>query len=286
MRQELSILIPTYNCYCTDLVKSLHWQLGQLDVSYEIIVADDGSPDKSFIERNKAIEALGGVNYIICPQNMGRAAIRNFLAGQAQHEWLLFIDGDVMVEHAWFVERYLKTPGQVVMGGIQVHRRNRNWLNNLRFLYETASEEKHKASQRRKHPEKAFRTTSFLVEHDIIDEHPFDEQFRHYGYEDVLFGKHIHESGIAIQHIDNPVTLTELEDNPTFMAKTEESLRTLHTFRKELRGYSTLLNYSFARPLLKPLYHIIGKTIRKNLAGNNPRLSLFNIYKLLYYSSL
>ena len=232
------------------------------------------------------IKELSNVNYIIREKNVGRASIRNFLAQQAQYEWLLFLDGDIMVERTRFIEKYLDTDFHVIVGGLQVYDRNRSLGNNLRFLYELKYQYYHGAAKRQEQPYKEFRTINFLVQRDIMLRIPFDEEFKHYGYEDVLFGKQLKEAGIRIHHISNPVMMIDFEDNPTFVSKTEESLRTLHQFRNELKGYSTLLKYEWMKPLLLPLYYLIGKLIRWNLTGNNPRLSLFNIYKLLYYSSL
>lgn len=291
MKKELSVLIPTYNCFCGDLVHSLHHIL-EMETKktegfrYEIIVADDGSTDKEIIQKNIDIKDLSHVNYIIREKNVGRACIRNFLAQQSKYEWLLFLDGDIMVERTRFIEKYLDTDFHVIVGGLQVYDRNRSMENNLRFLYELRYQYYHSASKRQEEPYKEFHTVNFLVQRDIILQHPFDEQFKHYGYEDVLFGKRLQEAGIRIHHISNPVMMTEFDDNETFVNKTEESLRTLHEFRKELKGYSTLLKYEWMKPLMKPLYYVVGKPIRWNLKGNNPRLSLFNIYKLLYYCSL
>ena len=291
MKKELSVLIPTYNCFCGDLVHSMHHILEQETKKlegfrYEIIVVDDGSTDKEMIEKNQDIKELSNVNYIIREKNVGRASIRNFLAQQAQYEWLLFLDGDIMVERTRFIEKYLDTDFHVIVGGLQVYDRNRSLGNNLRFLYELKYQYYHGAAKRQEQPYKEFRTINFLVQRDIMLRISFDEEFKHYGYEDVLFGKQLKEAGIRIHHISNPVMMIDFEDNPTFVSKTEESLRTLHQFRNELKGYSTLLKYEWLKPLLLPLYYLIGKLIRWNLTGNNPRLSLFNIYKLLYYSSL
>ena len=291
MKKELSVLIHTYNCFCGDLVHSLHHIL-ELEVKkgngfrYEIIVADDGSTDKSMIEQNLDIKNLSNVNYIIREENVGRACIRNFLAQQAQYQWLLFLDGDIMVERTRFIEKYLDTDFHVIAGGLQVYDRNRSLGNNLRFLYEKRYLYKHGISYRQQNPYKEFHTVNFLVERDIMLRIPFDEEFKDYGYEDVLFGKQLKEAGITIHHMANPVIMIHFDENPVTVDKVEESLRTLHKFKDELSGYSTLLRYTWLKPLLKPLFYIIGKPIQWNLKGNNPKLSLLNIYKLLYYSSL
>ena len=78
-KQELSVLIPTYNHVCVPLVKQLAQLLQISAVSYEIIVADDGSTDVETVAENKTINDLPHCRYIIRQANVGRAAIRNFL---------------------------------------------------------------------------------------------------------------------------------------------------------------------------------------------------------------
>ena len=47
MLKSLSILLPTYNCNCVKLVTELHRQCVESKVDFEIIVADDCSPDNT-----------------------------------------------------------------------------------------------------------------------------------------------------------------------------------------------------------------------------------------------
>ena len=286
MKKELSVLIPTYNSNCSDLVFSVHGMLKQMNIPYEIIVADDGSTDEESVNSNRSIEKLENVKYIIRKENVGRACIRNFLAQQAQYKWLLFLDADVTIDRSRFIQKYLEQNFDVILGGIIVVKRVKKLENNLRYIVESKYMESSTTAKRLRKQAKEFHTANFLVKRDIILKVPFNENFKHYGYEDVLFGKELNNNGYHIHHINNPVTLIDFEENERFVEKTEESLRTLHEFKNELKGYSALLKYAWLKPVLKPLYHIIGKPIRNNLAGNNPKVSLFNIYKLLYYCSL
>ncbi len=91
MINTLSILIPTYNNVCIELVRSLQAQASLLsspsesssessDFKYEILVADDGSTDKATIEGNRIINTLPHCRYMEREKNVGRAVIRNFLA--------------------------------------------------------------------------------------------------------------------------------------------------------------------------------------------------------------
>ena len=90
--KDISILIPTYNHTCVELVRTLQQQARQLPVSYEIIVADDGSTLASTIQANRAVNDYPNSRFIERQANAGRAAIRNYLAGQASMPWVLFID--------------------------------------------------------------------------------------------------------------------------------------------------------------------------------------------------
>jgi len=285
----LSILLPVYNCSCVALVTELQRQCVECGTEFEIIVADDGSSVASYIEHNLRIERLDGVRYITRKQNVGRSAIRNFLISQAQGEWLLFIDGDLTLDNSHFIRRYLQAKSNVVVGGIRIGGDPNRWKNNLRYHYEKAYEQKNTPQDRQCHATKHFRTTNFLAHKDIMMEHSFDENFVQYGYEDVLFGKSLAMDHIAITHIDNPITLDFFESNSEFLDKTEQSLRTLYTFRNQLKGYSKLLETAekikklHLQKLVNAAYFLVGQRIKKHLQGNNPSIFLFNVYKLMYY---
>lgn len=299
MTKSISILIPCYNCRCKKLVETLSVLLknekekaASETFGYEILVADDGSTDNGIIEENKQIDNIHNCRYIIRDKNAGRAAIRNFLVQEAEYDRLIFIDSDMTINNGKFIENYMQHDGDVIVGGIKTGGNQQLLKNNIRYKYEKASERVRSSQQRQTKAHKEFRTTNFLIKKDIITAHPFNENFIHYGYEDVLLGKTLNEHNIDIRHIDNPVVLDDYEDNATFIDKTEEALRTLHIFRNELKGYSTLLDYAGKissyglSGIISAFYRIAGKGIRRNLTGNRPILFLFNIYKLCYYISL
>lgn len=292
MKKQLSILLPTYNCRCVELVQELHRQCEEEQnlTDYEIIVADDCSSEQTFVVENSAIEELYHVSYIKRTTNIGRSAIRNFLASLAHYEWLLYIDGDLSLSNPNFISNYLSTQGLVIVGGIEIENNDDKWKDNLRYRYERKCEALHNAFHRQQHPTKEFRTTNFLISKQVIQECPFDEHFKHYGYEDVLFGKNISQKGYNIVHIDNPILLNDFEDNYHFLLKIEESCRTLFCFRNELQGYSTLIDYaqklSWLQPLIKKCYPLFGLHIKSKIICNKPSVLWFNIYKLLYYIHL
>lgn len=300
MKNELSILIPCYNCRCGKLVNMLHALLKKEEerhgceaFRYEIIVADDGSTDTASIEENKHINSLDNCRYVIREKNTGRSAIRNFLAREAKYKWLLFMDSDMAVRNGNYIARYISSDdSHVVYGGYSINGDSGKLKGNLRFAYEKRCEAKHTCTERGKHPYKDFHTSNFLVRRDIMLTHPLDERFRHYGYEDVLWGKTLKDNNVKIMHLDNPLSFEKFENNSNFISKTEEGLTTLHCFSKELEGYSDIIRHTNTLrklkliPLMASAHNMLSKHIKSNLQGNNPSLKLFFIYKILFFCNL
>ena len=289
----LSILIPTYNDLCVRLVDDLRQQAEAAGFDYEILVADDGSTDADVIAENSEINQWPHCQYLRQSQNIGRAAIRNHLARQARYDHLLFIDSDMTLVRPDYLSRYVSTAGDdVIDGGVCIGGDADALKGNLRYRYEKAAEHEHTAEKRRLHPYQDFHTANFLIRRDLMFAHPFDERFRHYGYEDVLFGKQLRADRIAITHIDNPLGFCTFEPNPDFVSKTEEGLRTLCQFRHELRGYSRMLTFAdgiHIPPILwiiRLSHRLFGTPIRRNLCGHHPNLRLFGLYKLGYFLTL
>ena len=157
---------------------------------------------------------------------------------------------------------------------------------------ERAEAPKHTAPERQKTPYQHLHTANLLIRRDLILQYPFDERFRHYGYEDVLLGKTLRKHHVPITHIDNPLGFSTFEDNATFVAKTEEGLRTLHTFRNDLRGYSRLLtladgiHLSIVRWLICRFHTLFNKIERRILCSAQPNLTIFKLYRLGYFLCL
>lgn len=294
MINSLSILIPTYNNVCLELVKSLQAQAAALpDFEYEILVADDGSTDRLTIYENREIRSLPYCRYIEREKNVGRAAIRNFLAEKALHPWLLFIDSNMQVIHPQYLTTYLQSEeSDVIYGGYQIKRNDEKYQHNLRYIFECIGTQNADYKQRQANPYGDFHTSNFIAKRSIMLKYPFDERFFHYGYEDVLWGKTLKDNEISIHHVDNPLGYEHFIGNMSFINKTEESLHTLYQFRKELQGYSKIISYAnkvkgwhLYAPCQR-LFPLLSLPIKARLTGNKPSIFLFNIYKLLYYIHL
>ena len=289
----LSILIPTYNDLCVKLVGDLRQQAEQTGIGYEILVGDDGSTDHEVVSENRQIDQWAHCRYLVQPQNTGRAAIRNRLAREARYDWLLFVDSDMTMVRPDYIGQYVaQDNADVVDGGVTIGGDAEVLKQNLRYLYEKASEHEHTAEMRQKKPYQDFHTANFLIRRDLMLSHPFDERFRYYGYEDVLFGKQLRADHIAIKHIDNPMGFCTFESNPDFVSKTEEGLRTLYQFQSELRGYSRLItlvegiHIPLILSLIRLSHRLFSGLIRHNLCGRHPSLKLFKFYKLGYYTTI
>lgn len=308
---KISILIPTYNDSCLALAKSLQSQIDSLKTTkfgidslkttkfgcpneicdIEVIIADDCSTNAEIIAENSLISSLPNCRLIRPDHNLGRAAIRNFLADNAKGKWLLFIDGDLKVKKENFLQNYINAIQEenvkVVYGGYSIEGSDQELQGNLRYKVERAAEPKKTLSARLQHPYNHFHTANFLISSDIFHSIRFNEQIKLYGFEDVLFGKQLKEAGIKIKHIDNPVYFVDFETNAEYLRKTEESIKTQQQFADLIGDYSTLIHTHRTIKnlhltwLLTIINKCFGNKIKANILGNNPSLFAFKLYKLL-----
>ena len=291
MKQEVSILIPTYNHRCFPLVKELARQASLLErLRWEIIVAEDGSTDERAIEANAQVNSIAHCRQLVLPGNLGRAAIRNYLASRARHSWLLFIDSDMSISLEDYLLRFLSTKGEVVYGGYHVAEKSN--LPCLRYRYERAAERSRELSRRLSRPYHAFRACNFMASGEVMRRYPFDERFSHYGFEETMLAKTFMRHHVPVSHIDAPVDFDCQESNLSFIEKTEEAMRTLHRFETELADMSTLLALArrierlhLSRPL-RFFHHCLGTAMRNALVSKQPPLWQFHLYKLGYLMSI
>ncbi len=294
MLSILSILIPAYNQSCLELVRSLQQQCLAEGLSYEILVADDGSTDVSALRENRLVGELPNCRVLLSPQNRGRAATRNRLVRESHGDYLLFIDSDAQVLRADFIHRYasLWPTFAVVCGGILHPGKLPGPEVALRYFYEKACEPHFTAQARRRHPYQCLRSFNIMLPRQVALRYPFDENVRTYGYEDTLLGRAYERDGIVVLHIDNPLLNSDLEDNATFLEKTRESMRTLLQTEEQMQGYSSLLaayhrlqKLCLARPLAA-LYRLCHRAVEHNLLGKRPSVRLLQLYKLAYFCEI
>lgn len=302
---DLSILLPSYNNVCVSLVQVLQRQAdalrGKLDkpFRYEIIVADDGSTDAACIDANRVIGDMLHCRYLRMEQNVGRAQIRNVLISESRGDYVLLIDSDLFLCDDNYLYKYATSTADVVYGGTRIggegfamvdnEANTENLKGNLRYIYEKKAEPSHRAAFRQLRPNQEISVCNLYARRDIMEAHPFDSRFKAYGYEDVLFGKRLAESGIEVTHIDNPVLINEFESNSVFVKKTEEAILTLCRFEQDLEGYSNLktkvttLGRYIPLSLFRLWHRIMKNKEKRNLTGSKPSLLLFKLYKLGFF---
>ena len=302
---DLSILLPSYNNVCVSLVQVLQRQADALrgrlgkPFRYEIIVADDCSTDAACIDANRVIGDMLHCRYLRMEQNVGRAQIRNVLISESRGDYVLLIDSDLFLCDDNYLYKYATSTADVVYGGTRIggeglamvdnEANTENLKGNLRYLYEKKAEPSHRAAFRQLRPNQEISVCNLYARRDIMEAHPFDSRFKAYGYEDVLFGKRLAESGIEVTHIDNPVLINEFEPNSVFVKKTEEAILTLCRFEQDLEGYSNLktkvttLGRYIPLSLFRLWHRIMKNKEKRNLTGSKPSLLLFKLYKLGFF---
>ena len=290
----LSILIPVYNYNCVALVKALQQQAENCNIDYEILVADDGSDNAAIVCQNREINAIPHSHYHEMGKNHGRSWIRNWLVGQSQGAYLLFIDSDAEICNAHFVGNYLRhvEKGAVICGGILHPEEEPSPTRRLRYRYEKAMEPCFTAERRNQHPYANLRTFNFMMPREVALSHPFDESITLYGYEDTLLGSQFEKEGIKVVHIDNPLINADIEENLRFLEKTEESMLSLYQLKDKMRNHSRLLaSYEKIKRfkldvLLRILFPLLRPLLKWHLTGNHPSVIAFQFYKLAYYCTL
>lgn len=306
--KKLSICIPVYNYDCSALVKSL---LDLMDAGMELLVGDDGSTP-SFSQRygptleeytHSTLQTKGFQpqwRVVTAEENIGRAAIRNLLADEANGEWLLFMDCDAKLPDKLFLERYLAeirdmdedAPFDVLCGGTASPDVCPSPAVSLRWTYENRYWNRQSVTQRQAAPYLSFTTFNFVVRLKTFECIRFNEACKGYGHEDTLFGNDLKMATVPVRHIANPLIHMGLDSNEAFLLKTEEQLRGLLRFKHELAAnYTLLIYYARAKRLkmawtLRLWHRLFAGIERRNLLSDHPSLRLFALYKLGYFATI
>jgi glycosyltransferase involved in cell wall biosynthesis len=295
----LSILIPVYNYQITDLIIDLYKQIEENLVHAEIIIVDDAST--LFVDENSKLNDLENVRYEKLENNIGRSAIRNYLASKAQYDYLLFIDCDAKVNNSNFIKNYVKSINEnkeVVCGGLEYehtapkdHKLYFRWYYGIKREYRTVN-------IRIENPYKSFTSFNFLIQKVIFQAIKFDEKLTTYGHEDTLLGIELKKQNRNITHIDNPLLHDGLEETDIFIHKTEQSVKNLKylldnctdkealVYSIKLLKYVRIINKIRIAFLLKLCFKAFNSIIFSNLRTQGPSLKLFDLYKLCYYFSI
>ena len=288
----LSILIPTYHYNAYPLAQELERQARQANFEYELICVDDGSLSELNIE-NQKINSLVNCKFIEAKKNIGRTANRQFLAKQAQYNWLLFLDADVLPKNPNFLNTYLneiRSQADAVFGGFAYLESSYNKNKSLRYTFGKQREEVD-ASIRNKTPYKVTISANFLVKKVVYLELINQNTESGYGM-DYLLGALLKKNKVKVRHINNEVFHFGIDENIAFLKKTEHAMQTLSKLKKSKQIKSNDISLLKAYNLLKLFYlqRTFGKLmtyfdfkIKKSFTQKDPNLFLFDLYRLGYF---
>ncbi len=284
----LSILIPVYNFDIRPLVRDLQQQAAQLAMPVEILCFDDASESK-FQGQNAAVSELPGVYYHLLPNNLGRARIRNLLAREAQHDYLLFLDCDSAVPDSSYLRTYADAlaPDTLLYGG-RVYQAEPPSDPALLLHWEYGRRrEALSAEERQEQPYHSFMTNNFLIPRQLFQAIGFDERLRQYGHEDTLFGMELRQRAVPIKHLDNPLLHSGLEPAEAFLHKSQQALENLAFLHLQGSGiearlltWALRLRRSSGAQLLLGAWPLLEPALRRQLCSSWPQLRLFDLYKL------
>src|SRR5699024_10012922 len=222
----LSILIPVYDYDVRNLVKILHRQATAEEISFEIILADDASPNTVLRKRNQSCRSIENCQIFEFDQNRGRTATRHFLAQKANGDWLLFLDADVKPLTNRFIRRInaeLKNT-DVIFGGIAYARKTPGPQKILRWKYGKIRESK-SVEMRKENPYYSLVSGAFCIQRKLFLSLNLHLK-KNYGL-NIFFINQRKRKNAKVKHIDIPEVHYELESNAVFLKKTEQSLKTL-----------------------------------------------------------
>lgn len=287
----LSILLPTYDRDMLPLVEVLHQQCIEAAYPFEILVFDDAS-HSHWNPSNEKINSWPHCQFISHTENKGRAANRNALATAAKGTHFLFLDGDMMPQHADFILRYLKAIQEhnIVFGGIAYQTEKPTANFRLRWIYGKKREEI-PVEKRQINPYATCLTSNLCIERKVFEAVQFNPTIASYGYEDLLFVKGIANTGQTITHIDNPALHLGLEENEVFLEKTKQALENAKKMVqkgwitskdiKALKWHKRILQWRL-KPILYPILLLLAPQMKRNLRSSKPNIRIFDLYKLFY----
>ena len=288
----LSILIPSFNWDCTTLIHDL---LEQIPQDAEIIVGNDKSTSEEVIKAYQKIAGMKQCRVFEPTENLGRSRIRNRLFELSSGKWILFIDCDTKVDSTDFIQKYLdaieKTPADIYYGGMKNTMECPKGCE-LRWTYETKAAERLTLAYRQAHPFDSMTTQNFMISREAFIQTGFMEEITEYGYEDTVLFSQLESMGKKVCHIENRLIHLDIDTNSSFLAKTRQALRTLHSLPEDIRPktrmtktYDLLRKWHLHRAFAL-LHLLLLPVTRRFLCSRFVSLKLFQLYKLGYFCGL
>ncbi len=287
------MLIPSFNNDLRPLIGELFRQCTEANITFEILAADDASQlyiPNPIAHINASLNQSDNIKFLQLQDNLGRSQIRNYLASLARYPWLLFLDGDVMVNNPMFIKNYLHTiPHHPCVYGSCSYppiKPARPFLLHWKYGREIESAP---MSARLREPHLHFRSVNFLCSRDLITRIPFPNAIRSYGFEDTAWANDLKRQDISMLPIDNPVIHYGLDPCEQFLQKKDEALKNLVSLENQQIHLNTRLQrwyFQYRRARWMPAFECLCRRIEKpvrSLLNHLPSLLLFRIFQLARY---
>ncbi|WP_445721875.1 glycosyltransferase family 2 protein [Flavobacterium sp.] len=291
----LSILITIYNYNLFPLVQELHKQCIECNIDFEILTQDDASNSVYNIE-NLKIDSLSNCRFFILDKNVGYRENKNILVQKSKYNYLLILDGDCKITNPKFIKNYLDYCNEydAIYGGRIHPEKSPSKQQLLRWKYGKFMEDQD-YKKRLNTPYRSFLFNNTFIKKEIFNTIKFDNSFKKYGHDDTLFSFELKKNFAKIHHIQNPVIHDDIDTNVVFYNKMKGSLENLHylyinkMITMDHSKMITLIEKLRKNQLTKPIamiYSIFNSLIERNLTSSNPKLFVFNIFRLGYFCTL
>ncbi len=294
---SISICIPIYNQDVKPLVRTLVHQSSFFPGMVNIILVDDAS-EEIYKNNNRLLKEKYHIHYEELSNNIGRSAIRNYMASISTGSHCLFLDGDSVIENSEFLQNYLhaldKNEDAVYCGGTYFQKANYETNKMLHWTYGTKVISR-LHSTRQADGRFHFMSSNFIIKRTVFESIKFDENIREYGHEDTIMGYELKQHQIEVIGIDNPVLHSSLDTNEVFLEKVSQSVFNLKKLKlsghyekplQEIRLIRTAAKLSLSgfAGIYRWFFDAINALVFKNLNGDKPSLRLLSMYKLYLYS--
>lgn len=289
----ISFLIPIFNYDITSLVDEIIRSAEYAQVEYEILAYDDGSNVNFCKVKNAVLEQMPKVKYKLLEKNIGRSAIRNLLAKDAQGEWFCFVDCDSgLNNNIEFVKNYIdNSKEQDIICGGRIYKPFEKVEKDFVLHWKSGVERENINSQKHK---PAFLTCNFFIRKKVFDEIKFDENIKQYGHEDTIFGIMLEQKDYKVLYINNPVIHLDLKNTERFLSdtrKAQENLKHLYLqpqYKNLLKNLRIIKAYNFLRKIYMDKIFLCFAFLMKpfvlwRLKIENPSLVLLDFYKLYIF---
>ena len=289
---RLSVLTPFYRYDPSAMLK----RIGVAPAGVEFILLDDGSASAELVAGVVgAAQATGApARIIVSGENLGRARARNRLIAEAQGDFVLFLDADMLPDSSRFLSIWLgiietQSP-RVAFGGLSLAHAQRTPETALHHALFGGSDCR-PAHQRARRAAQTTASSNLLVERSFLLAHPFDDAFTGWGFEDVDWALDAARQQ-EIMHIDNPSTHAGLDDVATLMRKSAEAgpnfgrlarKHPLQVKRFAAHRVARALRAMPARQAQRRLYSWIARDPR-GLAPMRVRCAAFKLLRASHYA--